>query len=199
MNPPMAPARSPASAARGLLARRVGAALVVTTLIAAAVVARRSGVDGPMLQRELLALGWLAAPLFLLMMAAGELLHLPGMVFIVVARLVFGPSIGFVLGYGGAVFAVTVSFLVARQLVAAARSSTEPWRPRWKFAQRALDRLEARPVQTVALLRLVLWLAPPLSYALASSKLRVRDHIIGSALGLFAPVLVAVLLSGYLQ
>lgn len=177
----------------------MGAALVVTTLIAAAVVARRSGVDGPMLQRELLALGWLAAPLFLLMMAAGELLHLPGMVFIVVARLVFGPSIGFVLGYGGAVFAVTVSFLVARQLVAAARSSTEPWRPRWKFAQRALDRLEARPVQTVALLRLVLWLAPPLSYALASSKLRVRDHIIGSALGLFAPVLVAVLLSGYLQ
>lgn len=198
MNPPMAPARSPAPAARGLLARRVGAALVVTTLIAAAVVARRSGVDGPMLQRELLALGWLAAPLFLLMMAAGELLHLPGMVFVVVARLVFGPSIGFVLGYGGAVFAVTVSFLVARELVAAARSSTEPWRPRWKFAQRALDRLEAHPVQTVALLRLVLWLAPPLSYALASSKLRVRDHLVGSAVGLFAPVLLAVLLSGYL-
>lgn len=151
-----------------------------------------------MLQRELLALGWLAAPLFLLLMAAGELLHLPGMVFIVVARLVFGPSLGFVLGYGGAVFAVTVSFLVARQLVAAARSSTEPWRPRWKFAQRALDRLEAHPVQTVALLRLVLWLAPPLSYALASSNLRVRDHVVGSAVGLFAPVLVAVLLSGYL-
>jgi uncharacterized membrane protein YdjX (TVP38/TMEM64 family) len=120
------------------------------------------------------------------------------MVFIVLARLVFGPSVGFVLGYAGAVFAVTVSFLVARQLVAAARSSREPWRPRWKFAQRALARLEAHPVQTVALLRLVLWLAPPLSYALASSKLRLRDHVIGSALGLFAPVLVAVLLSGYL-
>ncbi len=176
----------------------MGAAVVVAALIAAAIVARRSGVDGPMVQRELLALGWLAAPLFLVVMAAGELLHLPGMVFIVVARLVFGPSVGFLLGYAGAVFAVTVSFVVARQLVAAARSSTEPWRPRWRFAQRALDRLETRPVQTVALLRLVLWLAPPLSYALAASKLRVRDHVVGSALGLLAPVLVAVLLSGYL-
>ena len=176
----------------------MGAAVVVAALIAAAIVARRSGVDGPMVQRELLALGWLAAPLFLLIMAAGELLHLPGMVFIVVARLVFGPSVGFLLGYAGAVFAVTVSFVVARQLVAAARASTEPWRPRWRFAQRALDRLETRPVQTVALLRLVLWLAPPLSYALAASKLRVRDHVVGSALGLLAPVLVAVLLSGYL-
>ena len=183
---------------RGLLARRVAAALVVVALVAAAVVARRSGVDGPMIQRELLALGWLAVPLFLLIMAAGELLHLPGMAFIVVARLVFGPSVGFLLGYAGAVFAVTVSFVFARQLVAAARSTTEPWRPRWKFAQRALDRLEARPVQTVALLRTFLWLAPPLSYALASSRLRFRDHVVGSALGLFAPVLVAVLLSGYL-
>ena len=198
MNPPAATTPLPAPAARGLLARRVGAALVVLALIAAAIVARRSGVDGPMLQRELLALGWLAVPLFLLIMAAGELLHLPGMVFIVVARLVFGPTVGFVLGYTGAVFAVTVSFVVARQLVAAARSSTEPWRPRWKFARRALDRLEAHPVQTVALLRLVLWLAPPLSYALASSKLSVRDHVLGSAAGLFAPVLVAVVLSGYL-
>jgi uncharacterized membrane protein YdjX (TVP38/TMEM64 family) len=49
------------------------------------------------------------------------------MVFVVVARVVFGPALGFALAYGGAVLAVTISFVVARQLVAAARSSTEPW------------------------------------------------------------------------
>ena len=174
------------------------AACVVLGLVAAAILARRSGVDAPMIQRELIALGWLAPPLFLLVMAAGELLHLPGMVFVVVARLVFGPSFGFVLGYAGAVFAVTVSFVVARQLVAAARSTTEPWRPRWNIARRALDRVEAHPVQTIAILRLVLWLTPPLSYALAASKVGLRDHVVGSALGLFVPVLAAVLLSGYL-
>ena len=57
---------------------------------------------------------------------------------------------------------------------------------------------EARPVQTIALLRLVLWLAPPLSYALASSNIRMRDHILGSAIGLIPPVLAVTLLSGYL-
>jgi uncharacterized membrane protein YdjX (TVP38/TMEM64 family) len=180
-----------------VLARRIAAASFVVVLVSCAIVARRSGVDGPMVQRELLAMGWLAAPLFLVVMAAGELLHLPGMVFVVVARLVFGPSIGFALGYVGAVFAVTVSFVVARQLVAAARATTAPWRPRWRFVRRALDRLEAHPVQTIALLRLVLWLAAPLSYALASSNVRVRDHVVGSALGLFAPVLVAVVVTGY--
>jgi uncharacterized membrane protein YdjX (TVP38/TMEM64 family) len=182
---------------RAVLARRIAAASFVVVLVGCAIVARRSGVDGPMVQRELLAMGWLAAPLFLVVMAAGELLHLPGMVFVVVARLVFGPSIGFALGYVGAVFAVTVSFVVARQLVAAARATTAPWRPRWRFVRRALNRLEAHPVQTIALLRLVLWLAAPLSYALASSNVRVRDHVVGSALGLFAPVLVAVVVTGY--
>jgi len=181
-----------------VLARRIGAAAFVAALVACAIYARRTGVDGPMIQRELLALGWLAAPLFLLVMAAGELLHLPGMVFVVAARLVFGASVGFALGYVGAVFAVTVSFVVARQLLAAARATDEPWRPRWRFLQRALARLESHPVQTIALLRLVLWLAAPLSYALASSNVKVRDQVMGSALGLFAPVLVAVLLSGYL-
>lgn len=183
---------------RAVLARRIAAACFVAAMVACAVYARRSGVDGPMVQRELLALGWLAAPLFLVVMAAGELLHLPGMAFVVVARLVFGASAGFALGYVGAVFAVTVSFVVARQLLAAARATSEPWRPRWRFLQRALDRLESHPVQTIALLRLTLWLAAPLSYVLASSKVKVRDQVMGSALGLFAPVLVAVLLSGYL-
>ena len=151
-----------------------------------------------MVQRELLALGYFAPPLFLVIFAAGELLHLPGILFVIVARVVFGPSLGFVLGYVGAVFAVTISFAVARQILAAARSTTDPWRPRWRFLQRAFDRLEAHPVQTIALLRLVLWLAPPLSYALASSKVRVRDHVVGSAIGLVAPVLGVVLLGGYL-
>lgn len=183
---------------RSVLARRAAAALVVAGIIVAAIFARRSGVDAPMLQRELIALGCFAPPLFILVMVTGELLHLPGIAFVVLARVVFGPSLGFVLGYAGAVLAVTMSFLVARQLVAAARATREPWRPRWQWLRRALARLEGHPVQTIALLRLVLWLAPPLSYALASSNVRVRDHLFGSAIGLAAPVAGVIFLSGYL-
>ena len=161
------------------------------------IVARRAGVDGAMVQRELLALGYLAPPLFLLVFAVGKLLHLPGILFVLVARLVFGPRLGFVLGYAGALLAVTVSFKVARQVVAAARATSGPWRPRWKPLHRAFDRLEARPVQTIALPRLVLWLAPPLSYALASTGIRGRDHVLGSAIGLDLPVLAVAILGGY--
>lgn len=193
----MATASSPATS-RAALARRIAAGVAVIVLVTCAVLARRSGVDGPMLQRELLALGCLAPPLFLLVFAAGELLHLPGILFVVVARVVFGPSLGFVLGYLGAVLAVSLSFAVGRQLLRAARGDREPWRPRWRWVARALERLETRPVQTIALLRLVLWLAPPLSYALASSRVRTRDHAIGSAIGLAVPVLAVVLLGGYL-
>jgi uncharacterized membrane protein YdjX (TVP38/TMEM64 family) len=178
-------------------ARQVGAALVVAALVAAAIVLHRSGIDGPTVQRELLALGILAPPLFLLLFALGELLHLPGILFVVAARVVFGPTLGFALGYVGAVFAVTISFTVARQLLAAARATREPWRPRWRVLRRAFERVESYPIGTIAILRLVLWLAPPLSYALASSGVRAKDHFVGTALGLVVPVLGVAVLGAY--
>jgi uncharacterized membrane protein YdjX (TVP38/TMEM64 family) len=173
---------------------RTGAALVVLGLASAAIALRRHGVDAKTLQAELVALGCLAPPLFLLVFAIGELLHLPGILFVVTARVVFGPAAGLLLGYTGALLALTISFAVARQLVSAARATPDPWRPRWRFLRRAFDRLEARPVRTIAILRLVLWLAPPLTYALATTRIRARDHAIGSAIGLVIPVLAVDLL-----
>jgi uncharacterized membrane protein YdjX (TVP38/TMEM64 family) len=43
----------------------------------------------------------------------------------------------------------------------------------------------------VAILRLILWMAPPLNYALAMSAVRFRDYVIGSALGLLIPIALA--------
>lgn len=163
--------------------------MVVALLVVAAVLARRAGVDAQRLQEELLALGALAAPVFILFFAVGELLHLPGIVFVLVARHVFGPVTGFFVGYAGAVFALTVSFAVARLLVRAARASKDPWQPRWALLRRVFERLELRPVRNVAVLRLVLWLAPPLTYAIAATRVRGRDHLLGSALGILMPVI----------
>src|SRR5687768_410403 len=153
----------PVSPRRTLLSR-LGAAAFVLVLLLLAVLARRRGFDAPMLQRELLELGFLAAPAFLVAFAIGELLHLPGILFVVAARVVFGPPMGFFLGYVGALLALTVSFAVARHVVAAARATREPWRPRFRLLRGLFDRLEARPIRSVALLRLILWLAPPLTY-----------------------------------
>ena len=40
----------------------------------------------------------------------------------------------------------------------------------------------------------MLWMAPPLNYALAMSKLRFREYIIGSAIGLVIPIALVSLL-----
>jgi len=171
----------------------------VVVLVVAAVLARRAGVDVDTLRRELASLGWLAGPVFLAAFAVGELLHLPGILFVAAARIVFGAVLGLVLGYAGALLALAVSFAVARQLVRAARATREPWRPRWAFLRRAFERLEARPVRTIALLRLVLWLAPPLTYALATTRVRAREHVLGCALGLVVPVVAVHALAGLVR
>jgi uncharacterized membrane protein YdjX (TVP38/TMEM64 family) len=176
---------------------RIAAALVLALLLAGAIIARRSGIDADTLQARLLSLGFFAAPAFIVAFAIGELLHLPGILFVVAARVVFGPTIGLALGYAGAVFALMVSFFVARHLVAAARASREPWRPRWRPLRVTFERLESSPVKSIALLRLVLWLAPPLTYALAATKIRARDHFIGCAVGLIVPVIAANLVGGF--
>lgn len=188
----------PVDGDRNRLRSRMGALAIVALLATATVLARRSGVDAERLQQELLALGALAAPVFILFFAVGELLHLPGIVFVLVARHVFGPVTGFVVGYAGAVFALAVSFGVARLLVRAARATREPWCPRWAPLRGVFERLETRPVRNVAVLRLVLWLAPPLTYAVAASRVRGRDHLLGSALGILVPVVLVHVLYGAL-
>ncbi len=54
--------------------------------------------------------------------------------------------------------------------------------------RRILDRLVTQPIRTVALLRLIFWMAPPLNYALAMSNVRYRDYLVGSAIGLTVPI-----------
>lgn len=188
---------TPRSARQKTLSRAF-AALVVVLLLAGAVFARSRGVDVAMLQRELLALGWLAVPAFLVAFAIGELLHLPGILFVVAARVVFGPAEGFVLGYVGALGALAVSFAMAKRLVSAARATSEPWRPKFRLLRRAFERIESSPVRSVALLRFVFWLAPPLTYALATTRLRFRDHLAGCAIGIFIPAIAANLVGGLL-
>lgn len=176
---------------------RVAAIVVIALLVAGAFAARRSGLDAASLQARLLELGVFAAPAFVVAFALGELLHLPGILFVVAARVVFGPTVGLALGYAGAVFALMVSFFVARHLVAAARATREPWRPRWRPLRATFERLESHPVKSIALLRLVLWLAPPLTYALAATKVRARDHLVGCAVGLVVPVIAANVIGGF--
>lgn len=147
------------------------------------------GVTPEQIRDEIRGAGAWGMLLFVVAFAVGELLHIPGMVFVVAGVLTYGRVNGFLVGLAGAVVSVTVSFVLVRALGGQGLTKLK-----WKWVAKALDQLDARPFRTVALLRLVLWVAPPLNFALAMSRVRLRDYVLGSAAGLVLPVLFVTLL-----
>jgi uncharacterized membrane protein YdjX (TVP38/TMEM64 family) len=134
--------------------------------------------------------GWL---LYVGIFAAGEFVHVPGLVFVAAGILVWGKTTGFALAYIAAVVSVCFSFVVVRQIGGVPLRHAQNPRIR-----KALIHLERHPVRTVAILRLVFMMAAVLNYALALTPVRLRDYFLGSAIGLLLPVALAALLFDWL-
>jgi len=127
---------------------------------------------------------------YLFAFALGQLVQLPGVAFVLAARVAYGPLVGFVAGYAGALLSVSVSFFFVRAVGGRALTGMK-----WKWAQRVLARLDERPMLTIIVLRTLFALSPPLNYALAMSATRFRHYFAGSAIGLVAPIAAWVFLS----
>jgi uncharacterized membrane protein YdjX (TVP38/TMEM64 family) len=121
---------------------------------------------------------------FAVLFSGGQLLRVPSTVFVAAAVTVYGRNPGIVVALGALVSA-TVSFALVRTIAGHALADVQ--RP---LVRRLLRNIDNRPVMTVALLRLMFQTAPPLNYALPMTALRWRDHLVGSVLGLPAPVIV---------
>lgn len=137
------------------------------------------------LMLDLGALGFLA---YVGIFAAGELMHIPGMLFVAAAMLAYGPAVGAAAGLAGAIVSLTVSFYVVR--VVGGQPLGEIQRP---FIRRMLAHLDARPITTIAILRVLFQLMPAINYGLAMSKVRYRDYIVGSVVGMVPVIAVAAL------
>ncbi|UJR85356.1 TVP38/TMEM64 family protein [Sandaracinus amylolyticus] len=169
---------------------RIGALIALTvTLIA---IGHATGVTEHLtrerIQATMLELGALGFFAYLAMFAVGELVHVPGMVFVAAAILAYGPVTGFAAGMVGALVSLTVSFYVVRMVGGQPLGDVE--RP---LLKRMLAHLDARPVITIAVLRLLVQMLPALNYALAMSKVRFRDYLAGSMLGLVPVIAIAAL------
>ena len=121
--------------------------------------------------------------IFTLIFATGQLLRVPSTVFVAAAVAVYGRNAGMLVALLGGLVSATVSFAVVRAFAGHALADVP--RP---LVQRLLRNIDSRPVRTVALLRLIFQTAPPLNYALPMTAVRWHDHLIGSVLGLPAPV-----------
>ena len=131
-------------------------------------------------------LGVLGPLLFIAICIGGILAHAPEIVLIAIGGAVFGAFEGFVYGWIGAVLGSTASFLIARYVFrdAIERSLLS----RYASLQRLDRRLGENGLVTVLLLRAVLFMAPPLNWVLGATRVRFRDYLAGSALGV-APLL----------
>lgn len=160
-------------------------------------VARATGLDEYADRDKLQGLVEASGPwgvlVFLVAFAVGELMHIPGVVFVAVGILAFGKIDGSLVSLAGALLSVCVSFVVVRTVGGQPLASIE--RP---IFRKILDRLVTQPIRTVALLRLIFWMAPPLNYALAMSGVKFRHYFVGSALGLVVPVTLAALFLDWL-
>jgi len=127
--------------------------------------------------------------LFVVVFCVGELVHVPGLVFVLAAVFAYGRTVGGLVSYAAGVTSMAFSFGLVRAVGGTALAEIDkPW------LKRALAWVDARPVTAIAALRTVLILSPPLNYALALSSVRFRDYLAGSALGLIPPMIVATLL-----
>lgn len=122
---------------------------------------------------------------FAALFAVGELAHVPGIAFIIVGSILWGPWAGAAISYASALVSVSVAFAIVRRVGGQPLAAMErPW------LRLAMLRLETRPVTTVAVLRLVFFMLPALNYVLALTPVRFRDFLIGSAIGLVPGVLL---------
>jgi uncharacterized membrane protein YdjX (TVP38/TMEM64 family) len=175
--------------------RRVILGVFVAAFVAGAAYLWSTGAVTPTSVKDWLdAIGPAAPALFVVAFVAGSFVGLPGMAFVIGGRLAFGPWLGFVVGYGGGLLAVTVPFVAARRL---RQAGSDPWRPKNRHLARVFAQLERHPFRAVVVLRLVLWFNPPLSYALAFTTLTWRQYVAGCAVALAPVVATAMVATGW--
>lgn len=121
--------------------------------------------------------------LFCLAFSLGNLLYVPGWVFLVGAVFALGKEWGAVASLVAALCSSTISFFLIRAVGGTAlRSLNHRW------ADKIFSHLDERPVLSVAVLRLIFQTLPALNYALALADIRFRDYLVGTILGLPLPI-----------
>ncbi|CAK0869797.1 unnamed protein product [Prorocentrum cordatum] len=130
-------------------------------------------------------------------MSLGELVHVPagdGWVVYGACIMIYGKAVGFLVGWFAAITSVTFSFFVVRAVGGKSFSQIKSKRIRAVLAQ-----LDKRPFTVVLMLRMVLFAAPLLNYALALSGVSFKDYFLGSAIGIIPPMaIIAVTLDQFM-
>jgi uncharacterized membrane protein YdjX (TVP38/TMEM64 family) len=121
--------------------------------------------------------------LFVALFCLGNLIQIPGWIFLAAAVLTLGKVDGGSLTYLAAVVSCVVTYALIRMLGGdALRELDSP------LARRLLGYMDERPLLSIFALRTCFQTAPPLNYSLALSGVPFRQYLVGTVLGLPLPI-----------
>lgn len=121
--------------------------------------------------------------IFIVLFTLGNLIQIPGWIFLAAAVLALGKLWGGVATYVAACVSCVVIFFTIRFLGGDALRKLDSG-----VAVRLLRHLDAHPVRNILLLRMLFQTVPALNYALAMSGVPFRAYLIGTLLGLPLPI-----------
>ena len=128
---------------------------------------------------------WSGGIIFILLFCAGNLIQIPGWVFLAAAILTLGKVYGGLLTYTAAVVSCLLIFGLIRALGGDALRELDS-----KLARKIFSYMDAYPLLSIVALRTVFQTAPPLNYSLALSGVQFRNYVIGTIVGLPIPIAI---------
>jgi uncharacterized membrane protein YdjX (TVP38/TMEM64 family) len=121
--------------------------------------------------------------IFIIIFSLGNLIQIPGWVFLAAAVLTLGKTWGAAATYVAATISCINTFVIIRLIGGNALRQIKN-----ALAIKLLDKLDAHPILTVILLRSLFQTVPALNYTLAVSGIKFREYLIGTLLGLILPI-----------
>ena len=197
MSAPEDAAEREAVASREAVAPIVGRTIVAVVVVALALSALSGRVDPTTwltadgLRAVVHADEWYGPIVYVGVIIAAMFSPIPKAVVLALGGVLFGPLYGFLWAWTGQVVAMTVMFLVARTSLR--RLARRLVLEHSGFVRRLETPLERHGIQAVAALRLFYFMGTPLTIMLSTTKLRVRDFMIGTTIGVIPAVALMVL------
>ena len=173
---------------------RVG--VVLGAIVALYVAGRMMGLEAYLHAdriRELVGHAGAFGPLAFMALFVGSVVaQVPGIVFVIAAPALFTFPTALLLSWFASNLAVIANFELVRRVGGQPLAGSER-----AWLQKLLSGLEAHPVRTVALLRIITIMFPPVTGALALTQISSRDHALGSALGMLPPITIILAIASW--
>ena len=131
--------------------------------------------------------------IFILLFSLGNLIQIPGWIFLAAAVLALGRTMGGLATYVAASISCVLTFFAIRFVGGDALRQLDN-----RTVARILRQLDAHPIRSIVLARMLFQTLPALNYALAMSGVKFRDYLIGTLLGLPLPIFLYCLFFDYL-